>query len=200
MVEDCEADVHVYDDHALRWAALYGHLEIVKYLIEECGADVHTCDEQALRSAAYQGHLETVKYLIEECGADVHAWYEGALRSAARSGHLEVVKYLVSKGADVRSGDDWALRRAARGQLETVKYLKSYKLSQFTKKHIDKQNLRYVFQQYELPFEIKQIISSYVLKKSRIDQLNQNPFHTSRQARPEVGSPSTFFINPYCLS
>ena len=168
LVEDCDADVHAYDDHAVRWSAERGHLEIVKYLVEECGADVRNKDDYALRWAALNGHLEVVKYLVSK-GANVRVWNDFALRLAAQYGHLEVVKYLVEDhDANVHSNDEEALRWAAEnGHLDVVKYLKSYIVLQFTKKHIDKQNLRYVFQQYELPFEIQQIISSYVLKKPK---------------------------------
>ena len=128
-------------------------------------------DDQLIQ-ASKDGDLSQVKSLIIE-GAIVHAWDDEALRYAAERGHLEIVKYLVEEcGANVHAKDDYALHLAAdRGHLGIVKYLKSYILSQFTKKHIDKQNLRYVFQQYELPFDIQQLISSYVLNKGRTDHL-----------------------------
>ena len=45
---------------------------------------------------------------------------------ASRQGHLEVCKFLVANGADVRAGNDYALRRASRsGHLEISNYLKS---------------------------------------------------------------------------
>ncbi len=133
------------------------------------GNQLNKLDNQLIE-ACIQGDLSQVKSLIIE-GANIHADDDYALRWAAECGHLEVVKYLVEDHeANVHALNEWALRWAARnGHLEVVKYLKSYILSQFTKKHIDKQNLRYVFQQYELPFEIQQIISIYVLKKDRID-------------------------------
>ena len=91
------------------------------------------------------------------------------LIQASIQGDLSEVKKIIKKGANVHVDDDDALRWAARnGHLEVVKYLKSYIVSQFTNKHIDKQKLRYVFQQYELPFEIQLIISSYVLKKNNL--------------------------------
>jgi hypothetical protein len=162
------ANVRSGDDWELRRAADWGHLDTVKYLVEKCGADVHACDDLALRWAARSGHINVVKYLVSK-GADVHAdddEDDEALLHAARNGHLDVVQYLVEEcGVDVHVNDEYAICCAGYwGHLEIVKYLK---LSQFTKKHIDKQNLRYVFQQYELPFEIKQLISSYVLKKGR---------------------------------
>jgi len=169
LVEDCEANVHPDDECTLRWAAEGGHLEIVKYLVSK-GANVHVGGNEALRKAVWKGHLDVVKYLVSK-GANVHAHNELALSMAAEGGHLEVVKYLVEDcDADVHVKNEKALHWAKiKKRLDVVKYLKTYKLSQFTKKHIDKQNLRYVFQQYELPFEIKQIISSYVLNKVRTD-------------------------------
>ena len=58
------ADVHAFNDYALRFAAYYGHLEIVKILLEN-GADVHAENDYALRFAANYGHLEIVKILLE---------------------------------------------------------------------------------------------------------------------------------------
>ena len=51
------ADIHSYDDQALRNASYYGHLEIVKYLVS-LGANIHTYNDEALRLATANGHLE----------------------------------------------------------------------------------------------------------------------------------------------
>ena len=56
------ADIHAWNDYALRWSAEYGHLKMVKYLISQ-GADIHAEDNQALRRSAYNGHTEVTKYL-----------------------------------------------------------------------------------------------------------------------------------------
>ena len=58
------ADVHADNDGALGWAALDGHLDVVKYLIE-MGADVHADYDGAMRWAAKNGHLDVMRYLIE---------------------------------------------------------------------------------------------------------------------------------------
>jgi len=53
---------------ALHYAALWGHLEIVKRLVEERNMDVYTKDNQgntALHYAALGGRLEIVKWLVE---------------------------------------------------------------------------------------------------------------------------------------
>ena len=86
------ADVHAYNDFALRNAAKGGRYEIVKLLVE-AGADVHAEDDFALREAAENGRFEIVKYLVE-AGADVHAWYGCALRMAKKENHTKIIEYL----------------------------------------------------------------------------------------------------------
>ena len=48
---------------------LYGHLEVVKYLVEQ-GADIHAHDydgpDASLRMASENGHLDVVDYLISK--------------------------------------------------------------------------------------------------------------------------------------
>ena len=106
------ADIHVRNDAALCFAALYGYLDIIKYFVEE-GADIHAHDDLALRWAALQGHLDVVKYLVEQ-GADIHVDNDDALCWAAEQGHLDVIKYLVEHGADIHAHDNLALRWALR--------------------------------------------------------------------------------------
>jgi len=116
------ADVHVFNDYALRWAANNSRIEIVKILLEN-GADVHAEDDYALRWAANYGRIEIVKILLKN-GANVHTEDDEALRWAANNGHLEVVKILLENGADVHAGNDWALRWATYyGRIEVVKFL-----------------------------------------------------------------------------
>jgi ankyrin repeat protein len=91
------ADVHYYDDYALRWASCNGHLEIVKELLR-AGADVHAFNDKSLRYASAYGHLEVVKELLK-AGANVHAnqdnsFAQTALESAKKYGHQDVVDFL----------------------------------------------------------------------------------------------------------
>jgi ankyrin repeat protein len=127
FVEDCGADVHAWNEYALRWASFYGRLEVVQYLVEK-GADVHAENEDALRYASLYGHLEVVQFLVEK-GADVHAQGESgdALGLASGNGQLAVVKYLVETGkADVHALDKGTLQCASMcGYVEVVKYLES---------------------------------------------------------------------------
>ncbi len=122
LIEDAGADIHACDDLALRMAACYNELVVVKYLVEH-GADLHINNEFALQCSAERGHVLVVQYLVEH-GADVHADGNRALRRSARYGHLPVVKYLVEHGADVHACNDNALHRSAgNGHLPVVQYL-----------------------------------------------------------------------------
>ena len=59
------ANIHAFDDIALRWASRNGHLETVKYLVSQ-GANIHAQDDIALRWARKYGHLEVVNYLLNQ--------------------------------------------------------------------------------------------------------------------------------------
>ena len=116
------ADIHDWDDYALRGAARKGYLDVVKYLVEQ-GANIHAWDNQAFREAAEEGHLDVVKYLKEH-GVNTHA-VSGAFRMAAYYGQLDVVKYLVEQGANIHADADSALKWATIDEhLAMVNYLR----------------------------------------------------------------------------
>jgi ankyrin repeat protein len=116
------ANVHAWNDLALRLAATHGHAETVKVLLA-AGADVHASDDYALRWAANNGHAETAQVLLA-AGADVHAKHDDALVFAASHGHTKTVKVLLAANANMHADDDAALRWAAgNDHTETVKVL-----------------------------------------------------------------------------
>ena len=103
----------------LCYAAMGGHLNIVKYFVEEC-IDVHRCMfmYNVMDEAAKGGHLEVVKYFVEKHNVSGIRNYN-AMCHAVKEGHLEVVKFLVEE-----YGDHNAMYNAAkRGHLKVVKYL-----------------------------------------------------------------------------
>ncbi|MHA1960719.1 MAG: ankyrin repeat domain-containing protein [Candidatus Thorarchaeota archaeon] len=102
-----DADLEATDSRgmtALVWAALRGHLEIVRALLEK-GANVNcinSAEWTPLMQAAAQGHLDIVNLLLEN-GANVNmkTFVSGtALIFASGEGHEEIVKVLLDKGAD----------------------------------------------------------------------------------------------------
>ena len=64
------ANIHVKDNFALRWSAVNGHLEVVKFLVEQ-GANISECNDWEL-------DLEVLKYLVYQ-GANVNAREDYAL-------------------------------------------------------------------------------------------------------------------------
>lgn len=83
----------------LRTASLYGHLDIVDYLIKN---GVSSDDDKALCCALIHGHLNITKYLIDD-GADPRKKKSKALWVASRNGHIDSVKFLVGCGANVNA-------------------------------------------------------------------------------------------------
>ncbi|XP_015924398.2 alpha-latrotoxin-Lh1a-like [Parasteatoda tepidariorum] len=99
----------------LNEAALYGHLDIVKYFIQERNANIEKESPTAyppLCSAAQSGHLHIVKYMIEkdasakgECGSSgfLNRATQAEVDSETR---VEIIKLLVMKGADINHRDE----------------------------------------------------------------------------------------------
>ena len=59
----------------LHWAALNGHVKVVRCLVKECGANPYVRDyygKSALDYASENGHLEVVKCLTKECGVQLN--------------------------------------------------------------------------------------------------------------------------------
>jgi ankyrin repeat protein len=94
----------------LEGAALYGFLEVVKWLHEQGMTE----DDmgQALYAAVYGGHVPIIHFLLQECSVDVSLYGPNALRVALERGHLEVVCLLLQAGTP--TNDVAAFTHAAR--------------------------------------------------------------------------------------
>ena len=104
-----------YGDTALSSAALWGHLEIFKFLLDR-GANVK--NGQALINAADGNHTAIIKLLIEK-GVDINArdsYGKTALSKAARSGSREAIQLLIDNGADIDESIEYLEKEAARLQ------------------------------------------------------------------------------------
>ena len=131
------------DWYTFAQAALFGHLEVVKYL-RRLGI---AWDEWTCASAARGGHLELLKWVrANQC-----PWTTSTCRNAARNGHLTLLKwaranqcpwnertcsYAAENGhlkllkwarANQCPWDDWTCRYAAmNGHLELLKWARSH--------------------------------------------------------------------------
>ena len=115
-IDGARSFLHV--DSALHAAALYGDLELVKYLVETMHMGVNYADtgylssgNTALNLAAVGNHVDVASYLLAR-GADVHgrdrsSVLEGvgltAMHYAAAYGNLEMAVFLEENGGDVNA-------------------------------------------------------------------------------------------------
>jgi hypothetical protein len=121
-------------------AALYGQLDVLKYLVEEkgvrCSDDIRNGKgETCTMLAVVGGHLDVVGYFVEQQGTgcgDTIRDREGmtCTMKASKRGHIGVLKYLVEKqgagyGDTVRDryGMTCTLHCAESGNLQVMKYL-----------------------------------------------------------------------------
>ena len=121
----------VFGASPLVTASVFGHLEVVKYLMRS-GADMEATDchgASPLIIASAFGHLDVVKYLVE-AEADKEKAMRGGVSPlfyASENGHLNVVEYLVESGADKDGADEYGASplyiASCHGRLGVVKYL-----------------------------------------------------------------------------
>ena len=88
MVKYCVANECPIDNDACAFAALLGHLEVLKYLHKEAKAP---WDSWTAEWAAKNGHLHILEYLVER---KYDHFVERACEYAALNGHLDCLKYL----------------------------------------------------------------------------------------------------------
>lgn len=93
----------------LALAAVFGHLEVAKYLYTK-GGDLNAVATNgsgytALTGAVASGHTEVAKWLLDNGAALNYSYANGytPLLTAAANGHLEILKALLAHGADVRA-------------------------------------------------------------------------------------------------
>lgn len=117
----------------IEFAAMYGRLDVIKFLIEN-GYDHETfLKDDSLIFAASNDFTDIIEYMIKE-GKDINQSFgkeKGytALREAAYLNYTESVELLCKLGADVNISNKYdtpLYSAAAEGNLETVKILISY--------------------------------------------------------------------------
>ena len=69
LFQPFQADAHIDGRSPCHYAADYGQLDVLKYLVEAKGADVNARDKHGISvvlAAIWEGHTQCVKYLIEK--------------------------------------------------------------------------------------------------------------------------------------
>lgn len=134
--ESYQSFVDTQKGYWLRLGAIYGRLNVIKYLIEKIGAGEGEGKAVALCVAAEHGHLDVVKYLIE--GKDVnntrskidgghsgHSGHSGnveyeALYMAASEGRIKIVEYLIERRIQGPVEDKTELKEVVRKALKQL--------------------------------------------------------------------------------
>ena len=100
-------------------AHVFGHFEVVKFLVEH-NADIESKDSYGasfLGLACRRGDLDMVKFLVEH-NADIEhrGWSDDAtpLNLGCRNSHLEVVKFLIKHNADIERSSQKILHSASK--------------------------------------------------------------------------------------
>ena len=124
-------------NNPIHLAAMYGHIEIVKYFLENRVALLagNRYDSTPFCFAVTRGNEEIVKIMVEVVPEDhifkPYQYRMNVLHIAAQYGYLKIVKQLCNKIANLNVLDDFGNfpihYAAANGRLETVKYLTRYK-------------------------------------------------------------------------
>jgi len=116
MAKYCVANECYINEYVCAYAALNGHLEILKYLREEAKAP---WDWRTAVRAARNGHLHILEYLVERKYDKYDEW---ACQFAAMNGHLDCLKFLHETAKAPWNSD--AVREAhVNNQTECVQYL-----------------------------------------------------------------------------
>lgn len=123
----------------LALAAVFGHLEIAKYLHAK-GGDLNSVATNgsgytALTGAVASGHTEIVQWLLQSGVSPNYSYANGytPLLTAAANGHLEILKALLAHGADLHAktndGKNALSFARERGHTDVAAYLQQQGLA-----------------------------------------------------------------------
>jgi hypothetical protein len=111
-----EIPISQFSEKAIKSAAFYGHLDVIKWLHINLSMGFTT---KAMDNAAEGGHLEVIKWL--HCNRTEGCTMK-AIAVAARNGHLDVIKWLHSNRTEGCTAS--AMDNAAHGgHLDVIKWL-----------------------------------------------------------------------------
>lgn len=125
---DHGADIHVYQDSLLYWAAVNGRIETIKLMLQR-GADIPGNREKALTGSVAYGHIETTKFLLSgiqprENGPTQKELYQKLLEHAAEKGQSGTIELLLDLGADMHANEEAAIKNAIKGEsTQCIKFL-----------------------------------------------------------------------------
>lgn len=116
--------IRVDDCGILLWAAINGHLLVIKYL-KSIGFDIINNSDIIIGNAILYEHLDIVKYLVE-IGVDPFSNGGLAMKFATQYDRLEIIKYLISIGVDPTANNHYVLMTSSKyGYTSIIRYIAS---------------------------------------------------------------------------
>jgi hypothetical protein len=118
-------DPSANDNTAIRWASLYGYLDVVNRLLLDPRVDPSANDNIAIRWASLYGHLDVVNRLLLDPRVDPSTADNYVVQMASEYGHLDVVNGLLEDlRVDPSADNNYAIRSASEcGHLNVVNRL-----------------------------------------------------------------------------
>jgi len=111
----CTNETNIFGFTAILYAARYGHLNVVHYLISRCTYNaISTTKINMLLLACLNGHYKIVKYLLVNKYQDINynrgGYLDGtALTCAIKGEHFKVAKYLLKNGIYITPSNIYTL-------------------------------------------------------------------------------------------
>jgi len=120
LLHDSRVDPTLRNNYALRHAAKYGYLPIVKLLLADSRVDPTALDNMAIKDAAYEGMVAIVKLLYNDKRVnksfDISKDSNYVFNMMCREGDLDMVELLLlDDRLDPTMNNNYALRLAAEG-------------------------------------------------------------------------------------
>ncbi|KAJ3102930.1 hypothetical protein HK100_004290 [Physocladia obscura] len=83
------------EDRAIRWAAIDGHINVVRLLLQDKRVDAAARQSSALIEACGLGHLDIVELLMADARCNPSEFENYAIWKAAKMGRIEIVRLLI---------------------------------------------------------------------------------------------------------
>jgi len=120
ICQKCNYDIK-YLNISMYWAGVFGHLNIVKFLVNK-GVVITSCGHNALGIAIKYGRLDVIKY-IESLGIPIDNKYTYMLDKAIENGNINVLKFLIKRKINIPNKFEILCSACKKGYLDLIKYL-----------------------------------------------------------------------------
>ena len=124
VTRDIQPGNHFFYAALIQTAAIYGHLDIVKYLVS-VGAEVADIKDRILREICGNGHLDVLKF-VYSVRPEIFKTDDQLMNMACFRSHLNVIKFFIEIGMDITKSNHSALLYAC---LSSNDYIARYLLS-----------------------------------------------------------------------